>query len=53
MSRLRQTRALFVQYQGIAGNAIDQFKEFGKPVIIYSPALKSGEFKYLHDAIAQ
>jgi branched-chain amino acid transport system substrate-binding protein len=39
-------RALFVQYQGIAGNDLAQFKEAGKQVILYPPALKSGDFVY-------
>ncbi|HEX7969588.1 MAG TPA: amino acid ABC transporter substrate-binding protein, partial [Stellaceae bacterium] len=39
-------RALFVQYQGIAGNDLAQFKEPGRQVILYPPALKSGAFKY-------
>jgi branched-chain amino acid transport system substrate-binding protein len=39
-------RALFVQYQGVAGNDLAQFKEAGKQVILYPPALKSGAFAY-------
>jgi branched-chain amino acid transport system substrate-binding protein len=39
-------RILFVQYQGIAGNDIEQFKEAGKQVIVYPPSLKSGKFLY-------
>jgi branched-chain amino acid transport system substrate-binding protein len=36
---------VFVQYQGIEGNDINQFKLPGEQVIVYPPALKSGEFK--------
>ena len=39
------SRVLLVQYQGIEGNAIDQFKLPGKQVIIFPPELKSGGFK--------
>ncbi len=39
-------RALFVQYQGISGNDLAQFKEPGKQVILYPARLKSGTFKY-------
>ena len=39
-------RVLLVQYQGIEGNAIDQFKLPGKQVIIFPPELRSGGFKY-------
>jgi len=39
-------RVLLVQYQGIEGNAIDQFKLPGKQVIIFPPELRSGELKY-------
>jgi branched-chain amino acid transport system substrate-binding protein len=35
---------VFVQYQGIEGNDINQFKLPGEQVIVYPPALKSGEF---------
>jgi branched-chain amino acid transport system substrate-binding protein len=40
------SRVLLVQYQGIEGNGVDQFKLPGKQVILYPPALKSGQFKY-------
>ncbi len=39
-------RVLLVQYQGVEGNGIDQFKLPGKQVIIYPPELRSGEFRY-------
>jgi branched-chain amino acid transport system substrate-binding protein len=35
-----------VQYQGVAGNDVDQFRKPGKAVILYPPELKSGEFRY-------
>jgi branched-chain amino acid transport system substrate-binding protein len=40
------SRVLLVQYQGIEGNAVDQFKLPGKQVIIFPPELRSGEFRY-------
>jgi branched-chain amino acid transport system substrate-binding protein len=40
------SRVLLVQYQGIEGNGVDQFKLPGRQVILYPPALKSGEFNY-------
>ena len=40
------SRVLLVQYQGVEGNAIDQFKLPGKQVIIFPPELRSGEFRY-------
>jgi branched-chain amino acid transport system substrate-binding protein len=39
-------RALFVQYRGIAGNDLEQFKRPGTQVILYPPAYKSGDFAY-------
>src|SRR5581483_8670949 len=44
-------RFLFVQYQGIQGNDINQFKQPGKQVIVYPPELKSGDFKYPYSDI--
>ena len=41
-----KSRVLLVQYQGIEGNAVDQFKLPGKQVIIFPPELRSGEFRY-------
>jgi branched-chain amino acid transport system substrate-binding protein len=40
------SRVLLVQYQEIEGNGVEQFKLPGKQVILYPPALKSGEFNY-------
>jgi branched-chain amino acid transport system substrate-binding protein len=40
------SRILLVQYQGITGNSLEQFKAPGRQVIIFPASLKSGEFKY-------
>jgi branched-chain amino acid transport system substrate-binding protein len=39
-------RVLFVQYQGVKGNDVDQFRQPGRQVILYPPELKSGNFLY-------
>jgi branched-chain amino acid transport system substrate-binding protein len=39
-------RVLFVQYQGVQGNDVNQFREVGKQVILYPPEFKSGKFMY-------
>ena len=39
-------RILFVQYQGVVGNDINQFRQVGRQVILYPPELKSGNFQY-------
>ena len=39
-------RLLFVQYQGVVGNDVNQFKEAGKQVILTPAQYKSGTFKY-------
>ena len=41
-----KSRVLFVQYQNIKGNDIDQFRQAGRQVILYPPEFKSGEFRY-------
>ena len=41
-----KTRFLFIQYQNIQGNDIDQFRKTGKQVILYPPELKSGDLIY-------
>ena len=38
-----QARQLLVQYRGISGNDVEQFKKPGTQVIIYPPRYKSGE----------
>jgi branched-chain amino acid transport system substrate-binding protein len=40
-----EPRVLYVQYQNIVGNDIEQFKQAGKQVILYPPRYKSGELK--------
>jgi branched-chain amino acid transport system substrate-binding protein len=40
-----KARLLYVQYQGIQGNDIEQFKQSGKQVILYPPELKSGSLQ--------
>ena len=37
-----KSRLIYVQYQGIQGNDLDQFKQAGKQVILYPPDFKSG-----------
>jgi branched-chain amino acid transport system substrate-binding protein len=39
-------RVLFVQYQNIKGNDINQFRQAGTQVILYPPELKSGNLIY-------
>jgi branched-chain amino acid transport system substrate-binding protein len=46
-----QSRVLQVQYQGIKGNDLEQFKKAGTQVVVWPRELKSGELKYpLQDA---
>ena len=40
-----EPRVLYVQYRGIVGNDIEQFKQAGKQVILYPPRFKSGDVK--------
>ncbi|HEY4373003.1 MAG TPA: amino acid ABC transporter substrate-binding protein [Burkholderiales bacterium] len=44
------SRILFVQFQGIKGNDIEQFKEAGKQVILTPAQFKSGKFVYPYRA---
>jgi branched-chain amino acid transport system substrate-binding protein len=44
-------RILFVQYQGVEGNDVNQFRQPGRQVILYPPELKSGEFRYPYSEI--
>jgi branched-chain amino acid transport system substrate-binding protein len=39
-------RILFVQYQGVKGNDVNQFRQVGKQVILFPPQFKSGTFRY-------
>jgi branched-chain amino acid transport system substrate-binding protein len=41
-----KSRILYVQYQNIQGNDINQFRRPGRAVILYPPELKSGELIY-------
>jgi branched-chain amino acid transport system substrate-binding protein len=41
-----KSRILFVQYQGVSGNGLDQFKKAGRAVILYPPEFRSGKFLY-------
>ncbi len=41
-----KARILFVQYQGVQGNDVDQFRHPGKAVILFPPEFKSGELRY-------
>ena len=36
-------RLIFVQYQGIDGSGVEQFKQAGKQVILWPPELRSGK----------
>jgi branched-chain amino acid transport system substrate-binding protein len=47
------SRILFVQYQGIQGNDVEQFKQAGKQVILYPPELRSGKFLYPYTEFQQ
>ena len=38
-------RTLVVQYQGIKGNDVEQFKQPGRQIIVWPPQYKSGELK--------
>ncbi len=38
-----KSRILYIQYQNISGNDINQFRQPGKAAILYPPELKSGE----------
>ena len=46
-----RSRVLQVQFQGIKGNALDQFRKPGTQVIVWPPEAKSGALRYpLQDA---
>jgi branched-chain amino acid transport system substrate-binding protein len=44
-----KSRILFVQYRGVAGSDVEQFKQPGKAVIVYPPAFASGKLNYPYD----
>jgi branched-chain amino acid transport system substrate-binding protein len=46
-----KSRVLFVQYQNIAPNDINQFRQGGKVVILYPPEYRSGKFMYPYSEI--
>src|ERR1043166_3228706 len=46
-----KSRVLFVQYQNIVGNDIEQFRRPGKVVILYPPEYRSGKFIYPYSEI--
>jgi branched-chain amino acid transport system substrate-binding protein len=41
-----RSRILYIQYQNVRGNDLNQFREPGKAVILYPPELKSGDLIY-------
>ena len=41
-----EPRILFVQYQNVTGNGIEQFRHSGTQIILFPPKLKSGDFIY-------
>jgi branched-chain amino acid transport system substrate-binding protein len=41
-----KSRILFIQFQNIQSNDLNQFRQAGKQVILYPPELKSGELVY-------
>ena len=43
-------RLIFVQYRGVSGSDVNQFKEPGRAVIVYPPELRSGKFEYPYTA---
>jgi branched-chain amino acid transport system substrate-binding protein len=42
-------RPLYVQYQGIRGNDLDEWRKPGKAVVLYPPEWKSGKLLYPYD----
>lgn len=38
-----QPRVLLIQYQNVSGNALEEFKQPGKQVIVFPPAYQSGD----------
>ncbi|HXZ01789.1 MAG TPA: amino acid ABC transporter substrate-binding protein [Stellaceae bacterium] len=48
-----KSRILFVQYRGVDGSGVEQFKQPGKAMILYPPEFKSGKFLYPYSDIAQ
>jgi branched-chain amino acid transport system substrate-binding protein len=48
-----EPRILLVQYRGIKGNDVNQFKEAGRQVIVYPPKFKSGDLVYPFNAASK
>jgi branched-chain amino acid transport system substrate-binding protein len=48
-----KSRVLFVQYQNILANDINQFRQGGKVVILYPSEYKSGKFMYPYSDITR
>ncbi|HTS94279.1 MAG TPA: amino acid ABC transporter substrate-binding protein [Stellaceae bacterium] len=46
-----KSRLIFVQYQGVVGNDVAQFRKQGVQVILYPPDLKSGTLVYPYSDI--
>ena len=46
-----KSRVLFVQYQGIDGSGVEQFKQAGKQVILYPPEFVSGKLQSPYVAV--
>jgi branched-chain amino acid transport system substrate-binding protein len=46
-----KSRLVFVQYQGVVGNDLEQFKKPGKAVILYPQAFVSGKLQYPYSDI--
>jgi len=46
-----KSRLIFVQYQGVVGNDVAQFRKAGTQVILYPPELKSGNLIYPYSDI--
>ena len=42
-------RPLYVQYRGIVGNDLEQWKQPGKAVVVWPASLKAGEHRYPYD----
>jgi branched-chain amino acid transport system substrate-binding protein len=47
---LTEPRLLLIQYRGVQGNDVEQFKQPGKEVIFYPPQFKSGDLKVPFEA---
>ena len=45
-----EPRLLLIQYRGVQGNDVEQFKQPGKEVILYPPQFKSSDLKVPFEA---